>query len=172
MTNTMIEQWQDKPNLELVEFIVERFHQVHRQQLPELKQLALKIEDVHGDHPQAPLGLGEHLDNMLHELESHMMKEEQILFPMLARDIYPSGPISVMEEEHEQHDQDIQKIRMLTNDLTLPEGACGSWQALYKGLDELIQDLNDHIELENTVLFVEQQAVPTHGKDFCCGSCQ
>ena len=69
MTNTMIEQWQDKPNLELVEFIVERFHQVHRQQLPELKQLALKIEDVHGDHPQAPLGLGEHLDNMLHELE-------------------------------------------------------------------------------------------------------
>ncbi|AVJ54938.1 hypothetical protein C5610_00665 [Idiomarina sp. OT37-5b] len=172
MTASIVSEWSGKSNRELIEFIVERFHQVHRQQLPELKQLALKIEEVHGDHDEAPHGLAEHLDNMLHELESHMMKEEQILFPMLARDIYPSGPISVMEEEHVQHEQDINKISALTNNLTLPEGACGSWQALYRGLGELVDDLNQHIELENTVLFVERESTPTHGKDFCCGSCQ
>ncbi|MGM0481570.1 MAG: hemerythrin domain-containing protein [Pseudomonadota bacterium] len=172
MSEEMVKQWQDKSNAELVEFIVERYHQRHRVQIPELKQLALKIEQVHGDHPQVPAGLSEHLDSMLHELESHMMKEEQILFPMLVRGIYPSGPISVMEEEHVQHDQELQHIIAITNDLTAPDGACGSWQELYRGLKELINDLNDHIELENTVLFVDSNNVPEHGQDFCCGSCQ
>ncbi|RUO76081.1 hemerythrin domain-containing protein [Idiomarina seosinensis] len=172
MSQEIVNQWRDKSNTELVQYVVERFHQRHRAQIPELKQLALKVEQVHDDHPQVPAGLAEHLDSMLHELESHMMKEEQILFPMLVRGIYPSGPISVMEEEHVQHDQELQHILAITNDLTPPEGACGTWQELYRGLRELVQDLNDHIELENTVLFVDSDTVPKHGEDFCCGSCQ
>ena len=44
MTASIVSEWSGKSNRELIEFIVERFHQVHRQQLPELKQLALKIE--------------------------------------------------------------------------------------------------------------------------------
>lgn len=172
MTQEIIEQWQDKSNTELVEYIVERFHQRHRAQIPELKQLALKVEQVHGEHPQVPAGLSDQLDNMLHELESHMMKEEQILFPMLVRGIYPSGPIAVMEEEHVQHDQELQQILTITNQLSLPAGACASWQTLYRGLKELIDDLNNHIELENKVLFVDSASTPQHGEDFCCGSCQ
>lgn len=166
-------KWQQATAQELVEHIYLRFHQRHREQLPELKQLAMKVEDVHGDHELAPHGLAEHLDAMLQELESHMMKEEQILFPMLSRGVYPSGPISVMEEEHVQHETELAKINELTNNLTLPEGACGTWTALYNGLKELQDDLHEHIHLENNVLFVEKQAAaPEHGKDFCCGSCQ
>lgn len=167
------EKWQQATAQELVEHIYLQFHQRHREQLPELKQLSMKVEDVHGDHELAPHGLAEHLDAMLQELESHMMKEEQILFPMLSRGVYPSGPISVMEEEHVQHEAELAKINELTNNLTLPEGACGTWTALYNGLKELQDDLFEHIHLENNVLFVEKQAErPVHGKDFCCGSCQ
>jgi len=167
------QKWQDSGSQELIEHIYLRFHQRHREQLPELKQLAMRVEEVHGDHAEAPNGLAEHLDNMLQELESHMMKEEQILFPMLSRGVYPSGPISVMEEEHVQHEDEINKIDELTNNLTLPEGACGTWTALYNGLKELQEDLREHIHLENNVLFVEKKAAaPVHGKDFCCGSCQ
>ena len=35
----------------------------------------------------------------------------------------------------------------------LPEGACGSWQALYTGVEKLVTDLTEHIHLENNVLF-------------------
>jgi len=166
-------QWHNATSQDLVEHIYLRFHQRHREQLPELKQLAMRVEEVHGDHAEAPNGLAEHLNNMLQELESHMMKEEQILFPMLSRGVYPSGPISVMEEEHVQHEAELERINELTNNLTLPEGACGTWTALYSGLKELQDDLYEHIHLENNVLFVEKKAAtPEHGKDFCCGSCQ
>jgi regulator of cell morphogenesis and NO signaling len=102
-----------------------------------------------------------------------MMKEEQILFPMLARGIYPSGPISVMEEEHIQHGDALQKLDALTNNITLPDGACNTWTALYLGLKELKEDLMSHILLENEILFVEWEpsAQPAE-KHMCCGSCQ
>jgi regulator of cell morphogenesis and NO signaling len=37
--------------------------------------------------------------------------------------------------------------------LALPEGACGSWTALYIGVRKLADDLVTHLHLENNVLF-------------------
>ena len=37
--------------------------------------------------------------------------------------------------------------------LTLPQGACRTWTSLYAGLDEFITDLEEHMRLENDVLF-------------------
>ena len=112
---TAEQQWQDASPKHLIEHIYLRFHQRHREQLPELKQLAMRVEAVHGDHPEAPVGLTEHLDNLMQELESHMTKEEQILFPLLSRGVYPGGPISVMESEHVQHEGELNRIDELTN---------------------------------------------------------
>jgi len=57
------------------------------------------------------------------ELESHMLKEEQILFPMLQRGIktpQTDGPISVMRYEHDQHGDALARLSALTNDITPP----------------------------------------------------
>ncbi|WP_445768722.1 iron-sulfur cluster repair protein YtfE [Rheinheimera sp.] len=166
--------WRSKPVKQLIEFILERFHQRHRRQLPELSRLARRVEHVHALDANCPTGLAQHLEEMYQELESHMMKEEQILFPMLAGGIYPSGPISVMEEEHLQHGDALETLDKLTNNITLPADACNTWTALYLGLQELKEDLMQHILLENEILFVQQQAKPAHGSDgqSCCGSCQ
>jgi regulator of cell morphogenesis and NO signaling len=160
--------WRKVPKAELIEYIFSHFHQRHRIQLPELVRLARRVEQVHEDDPDCPRGLADHLEDMYQELESHMMKEEQILFPMLADDIYPTGPISQMEEEHLQHGDALGVIDKLTNDLILPIGACNTWTALYVGLKELKEDLMSHILLENQILF----AKPPHGNGNCCGSCQ
>ena len=50
--------------------------------------------------------------DMLQELESHMQKEEHILFPMILRGQknMAVGPISVMESEHVQHMEALQKM--------------------------------------------------------------
>lgn len=68
-----------------MDHILTRYHAVHREQLPELIHLARKVERVHGERPDCPLGLADHLEAMAQELESHMRKEEEILFPMIER---------------------------------------------------------------------------------------
>ncbi|KKO49758.1 regulator of cell morphogenesis and NO signaling [Arsukibacterium sp. MJ3] len=167
-----ITDWRSKPVKQLIEHILQRFHQRHRQQLPELCRLARRVEHVHETDPNCPTGLAQHLDDMYQELESHMIKEEQILFPMLAGGIYPVGPISVMEEEHLQHGDALETLDKLTNNITLPADACNTWTALYLGLQELKEDLMQHILLENQILFVQPAVNQRADSQMCCGSCQ
>lgn len=143
------------PNEELIEHILNRFHDVHREQLPELIRLAQRVERVHGNRPDCPAGLAAQLENMLAELESHMAKEEQILFPMIARGMagMAAAPVAVMRHEHDDHGAALEGVLALTNDITLPADACNTWRALYLGLATFRDDLMEHIHLENNVLF-------------------
>ncbi|MDE2336292.1 MAG: iron-sulfur cluster repair protein YtfE [Alphaproteobacteria bacterium] len=141
----------------LVNYIISRFHEEHRDQFPELIQLAGKVEKVHADNLLCPKGLEEHLRDMFSELLTHMDKEENILFPMLAKGVpceQLGGPIAMMESEHEDHARALLAIRELTHNGKLPQEACNSWQALYHGLAQLEEDLANHIHLENNILFV------------------
>ena len=151
--------WKEVPPPEMIDYILSRFHARHREQLPELIRLAQRVEHVHGDRPGCPLGLAEHLTSMHQELESHMMKEEQILFPMIVRGYYSStpAPIRMMRFEHDQHGEALAKMEQLTDDITPPENACNTWRALYIGLAELREDLMQHIHLENNVLFLNAE---------------
>lgn len=162
-----LHQWQTASNQEIIEFVLERYHAVHRTQLPEAIRLARRVEQAHGGSANCPEGLAEHLLIMFQELESHMMKEEQILFPMLAGDSYPAGPIMVMENEHDDHELALRRLLSLTNNLALPAGACGTWRALYALLQELIDDVRAHIALESRILFVPEEQLSGQ----CCGSC-
>src|SRR5690554_3579996 len=79
---------------ELVDFIVDRFHEGHRRDLPEIIALAERVESVHFDHEQAPRGLADLAKAALAELQSHMNKEEMVLFALIknAPDARPEGP--------------------------------------------------------------------------------
>ena len=147
--------WQDAPATELVEHILARYHAVHREQLPELIRLARKVEQVHGDRADCPHGLAEHLSAMAQELESHMRKEEDVLFPMIVRGQGPraGAPINVMRMEHDDHGVALRAMEAMTNDITAPAGACTTWRALYTGLRTFREDLMAHIHTENNILF-------------------
>lgn len=147
--------WRAAPDAELISHILSRFHARHREQLPELIRLAQRVEQVHGERDGCPTGLTDLLRYMQQELESHMLKEEHILFPALLDGAgrQASGPISVMRMEHEQHGAALQRLLELTQNITPPEDACNTWRALYRSLDEFIDDLMQHIHLENNVLF-------------------
>jgi regulator of cell morphogenesis and NO signaling len=139
----------------LIDHILARYHDVHRQQLPELIRMAHRVESVHRDHPNVPAGLAEALEAMEQELLGHMQKEEQILFPMLKSGGNPfvTQPIGMMRHEHVEHGGALAKVMALTNDATPPAGACNTWRALYAGLAQFSEDLVNHIHLENNVLF-------------------
>jgi regulator of cell morphogenesis and NO signaling len=140
---------------ELIEHILERYHTVHRRELPELRALAKRVEAVHRDHPAVPAGLSDLLAKMHGGMESHMQKEEQILFPFMLSGGNPMivHPIAVMRHEHDEHGEELRELSRLTNDLTLPEDACNSWRALYAGLGKFAEDLTEHIHIENNILF-------------------
>src|SRR5690554_7717113 len=149
--------WSTVSPTRLISHILERYHARHREQLPELVFLATKVERVHQAKPQCPKGLTELSREINYELDNHMMKEEQILFPMLGGGVYPNGPINVMQDEHEDHLQVIKKIDALTNNMTAPEGACSAWKALYLELQTFCDDLMQHVALENNCLFIPPQ---------------
>jgi len=139
----------------LIDHILGRYHDTHREELGWLIPLAQKVETVHGDHDDAPLGLTAALVALGDELTSHMMKEEQVLFPMMRQGGHPMivHPIGRMREEHDTTVQLLKDIEHVTHALNLPEGACRSWQALYAGLRKFSDDLVTHMHLENEVLF-------------------
>lgn len=149
------ERWDERAAGDLIEHILSRFHQPHRHELARLLVLARKVERVHGDKPSCPRGLAAHVARMQDELEQHMQKEEQVLFPLIrsGRGSMARMPVQVMEAEHRDHARNLAALDALTSDYTAPAEACTSWRALFLGLYELKQELMLHIHLENNVLF-------------------
>ena len=145
--------WETAPFGATVDHILQRYHNVHRAQFEELVPLAQKVAQVHAD--TFPAEIAELLAYMQNELLMHMMKEERMLFPMINQGVGRGAamPISVMMHEHEEHDRAITRLKELTDDFHAPEGACGSWTRLYALAKEMADDLNDHIHLENDILF-------------------
>ncbi len=139
----------------LTRYIETRYHERHREQLPLLAQMAERVETVHFGDDDVPEGLSNLLERMIGDMEVHMKKEELILFPSIRKGGMPGieNPIAVMRADHDNHATEIADIRRLTCNLTLPAGACGTWTALYTGLAEFLGDLEEHMRLENDVLF-------------------
>ena len=140
---------------ELIDHIQVRYHEAHRRALPELIALSRKVEAVHREHPKVPAGLSDALRQMHNDLEEHMTREEGTLFPAMLQQSADKLGIAIDELRHEHDGQGTQLrlLESLTDDFTLPEGACRSWQALYVGTARLAEDLMEHIHLENNVLF-------------------
>jgi regulator of cell morphogenesis and NO signaling len=138
----------------LIRHIITRFHEVHRRELPELIALARRVERVHAGSPDVPTGLAALLDEIETELEEHMTKEEQVLFPMM-RSSHPliATPIGVMRHEHDAHADRLHALEAITHGHASPEGACTSWRALYAGTRKLADDLVEHMHIENNILF-------------------
>ena len=153
----------------LIDHILERYHAVHRAQLPELIKMARRVEDVHRDNPQVPTGLADLLEAIEREMLEHMEKEEGVLFPILKAGGNPFvvHPIGMMRSEHISHGAQLDRLNALTQDATPPEGACNTWRALYTGIAQLNDDLINHIHLENNVLF--PQFEPVQAKQNGCG---
>ena len=161
--------WSDASLTALIDHILERYHKSLREELPRLTAMAEKVLGAHGARfPAMVLPLVERLRTLRADLESHMMKEEQILFPYVAtlekalaadrplpRAPFGSalGPIHVMEAEHEEAGALLADMNRLTGGYVPPEGACNTFRGLLHGLAELEREMHLHVHLENNVLF-------------------
>jgi len=154
-------RWENEPLDHLIDHILGTYHEPLRLELPRLQKMANRVLAVHGDKMPEVLGeLNTVFSALRTELESHMMKEEQILFPMIkaGHGNQAGGPVAVMEHEHASAGAALQRLRELTNDFQPPQGACTTWTALWAGLAELESELHLHIHLENNILFPRAMA--------------
>jgi regulator of cell morphogenesis and NO signaling len=150
----------------LADYIINTHHSYVKKVLPELRSYATKVARVHGNHhPELPAVL-QLVEEVNAELTAHMIKEERVLFPYIRELVKNNGqpsqgpsfgtvqnPISVMEMEHEMVGKNMEEIRMLTDNYSLPEDACASYSLLFQLLIEFENDLHIHIHLENNILF-------------------
>ncbi len=156
LPNADDQSWAERPLPELIDFIVTRFHDTLRRDLPVVLEAAQRVERVHGDKPNCPHGLAAQLERMGTEIRQHLDKEEKALFPAIRSGAHGGmlhTPVHVMLQEHEDHGANLQQLRELAADYQPPPEACATWRALYSSLAKLEAELMQHIHLENNVLF-------------------
>ncbi len=153
------------PIPELADYIVNRHHAFLKSELPRLQAMAHRVATVHGGHTPTLLRVYEVFNSLYLELDGHMMKEEQVLFPAIkvlaaGGEAMPlDGPIACMLREHDDAGADLAQLRKMTRGYEPPGDACNTYRALYAGLAELEEDLHRHIHLENSVLFPAAMAL-------------
>ena len=160
------------PLAELADHIEQTHHGYLREELPRLERMTKKVAAVHGEHDLRLHEVAQVFLAMAEELTNHMMKEEQILFPMIRQleqsETVPdfhcgslANPIRMMEMEHDSAGSALERLQELTDGFTPPEWACNTYRAMIEGLVALERDLHQHIHKENNVLFPRAQAMET-----------
>ena len=154
----------------LIDYILKIHHRGIRKNGPELLALIEKVRNIHGEsHPEL-FELYNLVSESLIDLENHLQKEENVLFPYLLELIEASennskigpmhcgsiaNPIRVMHMEHEGEGNRYQHIKEITNNFQAPEDGCNTYRLMMSELETFVANLYEHIHLENNILFPE-----------------
>lgn len=172
--------WHSEMLTTLAAYIVDTHHFFTKQESTRLENLIAKVCQAHGDRHPELLKVQALFQELKQDLLPHMLKEEQVLFPYVARleeanyfgEPTPqpffgtvNNPVQMMMAEHDRAGELLRALRELTSDYADPGNACASYRALYRALPEFEADLHQHIHLENNILFpravaLEAQTAP------------
>jgi regulator of cell morphogenesis and NO signaling len=147
----------------LADYIVRTHHTYVKFNMPQIYNYVLRVATKHGDRFPFMKEVFQLFSEVQEELSQHMQKEERVLFPRVksleqnglqGEELeYFTGPINVMEAEHDRAGDLMYQIRELTNNYTAPEGACTTFRLSLASLQDFEADLHQHVHLENYILF-------------------
>lgn len=149
---------------DLADHIESTHHAYLREELPRLDFLTKKVAQVHGDAEPRLNEIRRVFVACREELESHMLKEERVLFPMIRELERADGPVTfhcgslanpirMMEHEHDQAGDAMSRFKELTDGYAPPDWACNTYRAMVDGLAAFERDMHQHVHKENNVLF-------------------
>ncbi|MDF2636692.1 MAG: iron-sulfur cluster repair di-iron protein [Pelosinus sp.] len=153
--------WRQQSFTQLIDHIVSTHHLYLQRELPQISEFTNKILRVHGENHSELAKVHKLFHVLKMELEQHLIKEEEILFPLIKE--YEKNPSAQslakiknvtndIEAEHEQAGDIIKELRKITNQFQYPADACTSFKITYQKLEEMESDLFQHIHLENNIL--------------------
>lgn len=149
---------------QLADHIEQTHHAYLREELPRLDAMTAKVAAVHGDKEPRLLEVRNAFVALKNELLTHMMKEEQILFPVCRRFEAANNsvashcgsianPIRQMEAEHDNAGNALAIMNQATDGYLPPAWACNTYRAMLDGLAVLERDMHQHVHKENNILF-------------------
>lgn len=139
---------------ELVERIITTHHAYLREALPEISTLLFKLLSVHGVNHTELFEVHRIFGALKTELESHLIKEEKILFPaLLNKQDNLLELITTLEAEHESAGDALHKLTEITDHFKMPKDGCKTYAITYEKLKELVTDMYMHVHTENNILF-------------------
>ena len=147
---------------ELVEHVIEQHHGFLKQTLPVVAQQLKRVVAVHGSGQPELAKAQVVFEHFAGDMTAHMEKEERVLFPLISSlgspNVHPMARnlehiVATMEAEHDDSGKDLAQLRELLQDFVPPDGACGTYRAVLKGLADIEQDTQMHILAENSVMF-------------------
>src|ERR1035437_6186987 len=124
----------------LATYIVNTHHKYVLQSMPVIFEYTQKVSKVHGDHHPEAIEIFNLFKKVNEELNVHMMKEENILFPYIKQlvtgmhtiEASPFGtiknPIKMMENEHDAVGDLMEQIETLSDSFTPPADACTTFK--------------------------------------------
>jgi regulator of cell morphogenesis and NO signaling len=151
---------QDAPLKDLVQYIVERYHQEAKVELARLEALADEAVLLAGGTDPGLLALRDEVGRFADELRAHMRQEERRVFPALL--VMEEGspvpaplrdPLNLLEEEHAASSGLLERIHGLTQGFTDPAAAHEVHRRLFETFRQLADSLRRHVYLESHVLF-------------------
>ena len=146
----------------LADYIVNTHHKYVVKTLPDLIYYTKKIASVHGQYHPELIKVAEIFEEISKELQQHLQKEEEVLFPAIRSAAQGSTPelqsiirseIERMSNEHEFAGGAMDKINELTAGYMVPQDGCNSYQVAFKMLRQFEDDLHIHVHLENNILY-------------------
>lgn len=152
----------------LTDHILNAHHKYVRQTIPIIYEYTQKVARIHGERHPEESAIAEKFIILTDELNRHICKEEEILFPYIMHlatannygmKIEPSpfgtveSPINTMEQEHDTVGTIMEEIKKLSNNFSPPSDACETYKLSYLKLKEFDDDLQQHVHLESNILF-------------------
>ena len=162
------QNWQIEPLFLLTSHIVTQHHDYARRELPRLAQQAMTLAAAEGENHPDLARVEVLLRAMIREFNLHMMREEQMIFPYIVqleaadREEEPppqppvgpdENPLRNLMAEHDSAIEMLRELRYLTDNFSPPSDADASMERLYNGLRAFEADMQEHIHLEDNVLF-------------------
>jgi len=152
----------------LVEHIEQVHHSYVQTRTPIIQQYLAKLGKVHGERHPELFQIAEEFDACAHAMAAHMKKEELMLFPYIVKleKAHNAGtavdaphfgtvndPVRMMMNEHDAEGERFRRIVELSYGYALPPDGCATYSAAMIALKEFETDLQQHIHLENNILF-------------------
>jgi len=160
-TEKDVEVWTDSDSHTIIDHVITNYHRASEEELAMLSPYVTKVSRVHGENHPELIKMNELFYEFKKELLEHMVKEEEIVFPLIKQLADGTAPnpeeaikmIVELEKEHDHAGEILRQIRAVTSDFALPLDACGTYRLVYARLEALESLTFMHVHLENNILF-------------------
>lgn len=156
----------NKSSEEVIDFVINHFHEGLRKTMPEINALILKIMRAHiKHHKQLFWKIHELFCKIKDIFEGHLILEEENIFKAMIK--FNNGELSKESEEYKTMIETIteavdehfiigptlKELASLTNNYSVPENSCETVKKVYSELHKLQDHILAHTQIENNILF-------------------